>query len=72
MSGPQASNKDYLQDVACDWVTSKSPLDTPVSASRDGIRKVSAGHTKHEWTSYSAIDSIFKFMEEKYEQRTNK
>ncbi|KAH8361915.1 UPF0528 protein CG10038 isoform X1 [Drosophila serrata] len=72
MSGPQASNKDYLQSVACDWVTSKAPLDTPVSASKDGIRKVSAGHTKHEWTSYSAIDSIFKFMEEKYEQRTNK
>ncbi|KAH8346867.1 hypothetical protein KR059_001485 [Drosophila kikkawai] len=71
-ASPQASNKDYLQSVACDWVTSKAPLDTLVSASKDDIRKVSAGHTKHEWTSYSAIDSIFKFMEEKYELRMNK
>ncbi|XP_017040989.1 LOW QUALITY PROTEIN: FAM172 family protein homolog CG10038 [Drosophila ficusphila] len=72
MGSPQAKNKDYLCDVTCDWVASNSPLDTPVSQSKNGIRKISAGHTKHEWTSYSAIDSVFKFIEEKYEQRSNK
>ncbi|XP_036674087.3 FAM172 family protein homolog CG10038 [Drosophila suzukii] len=72
MGSPQAKNRDYLSEVACDWVASSSPLDTPVSQSNKSIRKVSAGHTKHEWTSYSAIDSVFQFIEEKYEQRMNK
>ncbi|KAH8418108.1 hypothetical protein KR009_003471 [Drosophila setifemur] len=71
MGGSQTNNKDYMSRVACDWIVSRTPLDTPVSASKESIRRVSAGHTKHEWTSYSAIDSIFKFIEEKYEQRTN-
>ncbi|XP_016959862.2 FAM172 family protein homolog CG10038 [Drosophila biarmipes] len=72
MGSPQAKNRDYLCEVSCDWVASSSPLDTPVSESKKSIRKVSAGHTKHEWTSHSAIDPVFKFIEEKYEQRTNK
>ncbi|XP_037732607.1 FAM172 family protein homolog CG10038 [Drosophila subpulchrella] len=72
MGCPQAENGDYLSKVACDWVASSLPLDTPVAQSNKSIRKVSAGHTKHEWTSNSAIDSVFQFIEEKYEQRTNK
>lgn len=27
----------------------------------------SAGHTKHEWTSWACIDALFPFIEEKYE-----
>ncbi|XP_043654946.1 FAM172 family protein homolog CG10038 isoform X1 [Drosophila teissieri] len=72
MASPQAKDREYLSDVACDWVASNTPLDTPVSQSKSSIRRISAGHTKHEWTSYSAIDSVFKFIEEKYEQRVNK
>ncbi|XP_016977017.1 FAM172 family protein homolog CG10038 isoform X1 [Drosophila rhopaloa] len=72
MGSPQSKYRDYLCNVTCDWVASNTPLDTPISQSKNSIRRVSAGHTKHEWTSYSAIDSIFKFIEEKYEQRTNK
>lgn len=26
------------------------------------------GHTKHEWTSYSAFESVFKYLEEKYDE----
>lgn len=26
------------------------------------------GHTKHEWTSYSAMESVFKYLEQKYEE----
>nr|XP_017000346.2 FAM172 family protein homolog CG10038 [Drosophila takahashii] len=72
MGSPKAKTRDYLCEVTCDWVASDTPLDTPVSQSKNSIRKVSAGHTKHEWTSYSAIDSVFKFIEEKYEQRANR
>lgn len=25
------------------------------------------GHSKHEWTSYSAFESVFKYLEQKYE-----
>ncbi|XP_017143128.1 FAM172 family protein homolog CG10038 isoform X1 [Drosophila miranda] len=70
IGSPASDCENYLQEVTCDWVTSNSPLDTPISSTRDKIRRVSAGHTKHEWTSYSAMDSVFKFFEEKYEQRT--
>ncbi|KAH8268435.1 hypothetical protein KR026_007103 [Drosophila bipectinata] len=70
--GTIESNKEYISEVACDWVTSKTPLGTPVLTTKGSIRKVSAGHTKHEWTSYTAIDSIFKYMEKKYEKRSNK
>lgn len=28
----------------------------------------SAGHTKHEWTSWACIDALFPFIEEKYEE----
>ncbi|KAH8306448.1 hypothetical protein KR018_011557 [Drosophila ironensis] len=72
MGSVQDGNREYMSEVACDWVSSRNPLDTPISASKGSIRKVSAGHTKHEWTSYSAIDSVFKFLEEKYQQRSNK
>lgn len=64
------NNKEYISEVACDWVTSKTPLGTAVLTTKGSIRKISAGHTKHEWTSYSAIDSIFKYIEKKYEKRS--
>jgi len=28
-----------------------------------------AGHPKHEWTSYSSFESVFKFFEEQYQRR---
>jgi hypothetical protein len=56
---------DLLKAIACNWVSSSQPLDTKLGGS--GIPKVSAGHPQHEWTSASAIDSVFKFLEEKYE-----
>lgn len=36
--------------------------------SRSGdIPCYSAGHTKHEWTSWACIDALFPFIEERYE-----
>jgi len=31
---------------------------------------VVAGHPKHEWTSYSSFESVFKFFDEQYRRRT--
>jgi len=30
-----------------------------------------AGHPKHEWTSYSSFESVFRFFEEKYRRRAS-
>jgi len=30
---------------------------------------VNAGHPKHEWTSHSSFESVFKFFDEKYQRR---
>ncbi|XP_062125039.1 FAM172 family protein homolog CG10038 isoform X2 [Drosophila sulfurigaster albostrigata] len=71
IGSPPASCKQYFIDVACNWASSNEPLDTDLrrEQTRDTFRRVSAGHPEHEWSSYSAMESIFKFFEDKYEQR---
>ncbi|KAJ3440731.1 hypothetical protein M0812_14402 [Anaeramoeba flamelloides] len=54
---------DWLYKHGRNWVTSMSPLDSLVSKMRAGTVCVSAGHTKHEWTSPSARTAIFDFFE---------
>lgn len=56
---------------ARNWVTSSDPLDTELETSRD-IPCYSAGHTKHEWTSWACIEALFKFIETKYKQISEK
>eukprot|EP01155_Anaeramoeba_flamelloides_P049321 Anaeramoba_flamelloidesc41506_g2_i1.p1 GENE.c41506_g2_i1~~c41506_g2_i1.p1 ORF type:complete len:196 (-),score=35.75 c41506_g2_i1:338-886(-) len=54
---------NWLYKHGRNWVTSISPLDTLVYKKREGTVCVSAGHTKHEWTSPSARTAIFDFFE---------
>lgn len=54
-------------DVGVNFVTSSEPLDTVLrKASSDNMEIRSAGHTRHEMTSWSCIEALFKFIEEKY------
>lgn len=63
------SGTDWLKKVARNWVSSKEPLDTNVPTPRRvDIPRVSAGDTRHEMTSWSSIESIFKFLDEKYKE----
>lgn len=32
----------------------------------------SAGHIKHEWTSYACMDALFQFFESQYSKLNNK
>ena len=71
--------QDFFRAHCVDWVASADPLDTPQVPLRaadmmdidmdapepDPIRCVSAGHTRHEYTSGIAIDSVFKFLRAK-------
>lgn len=41
-------------------------MDTPEYDLHGDIKRVSAGHSKHEMTSYACIESLFHFIEEKY------
>lgn len=46
------------------WVSSSETLDTKISGYGSVIPCVSAGHIKHENTSWSAFTSVFKFLGE--------
>lgn len=49
-------------------MTSSKPLNTNLETRSSDIPCYSAGHTKHEWTSWACIDVLFPFLEEKYEE----
>lgn len=56
---------DYMKKTAKNWISSSEPLDTPMKTPEYDIVRVSAGNLKHEMTSYSCIESVFKFIEER-------
>jgi hypothetical protein len=55
---------EWMEENARDWVASKNPLDTPEPSHKDtaGCDCFSSGHSKHEWTSPCAVNSVFKFF----------
>jgi len=53
----------FMKENAVNWVQSDNPLDTVESSF--GCLCLSSGHNKHEYTSSSAINSVFKFLAEK-------
>ncbi|KAL2729238.1 FAM172 family protein CG10038 isoform X1 [Vespula squamosa] len=57
---------NVLITISKNWVCSDKPLDTPVLCPSGDIERVSAGHTVHEMSSSSCIDSLFRFIEDRY------
>lgn len=58
---------NYLQKVACNWVTHDSPVGTPLQITQgEDVPKISAGSTKHEMTAWTSFEPIFKFIQERY------
>eukprot|EP01090_Pellita_catalonica_P007577 TRINITY_DN18168_c0_g1_i1.p1 TRINITY_DN18168_c0_g1~~TRINITY_DN18168_c0_g1_i1.p1 ORF type:complete len:450 (-),score=98.85 TRINITY_DN18168_c0_g1_i1:80-1429(-) len=54
---------EFLKKHAINWVRSDEPLDTKLKAWKGGgCPEISAGHDKHEWTSGTSIESVFKFL----------
>eukprot|EP01119_Soliformovum_irregulare_P009878 TRINITY_DN2378_c1_g1_i2.p1 TRINITY_DN2378_c1_g1~~TRINITY_DN2378_c1_g1_i2.p1 ORF type:complete len:528 (-),score=126.03 TRINITY_DN2378_c1_g1_i2:269-1810(-) len=60
--------RKFLKSHAKNWVMSSEALDTPCHEGGSGCPCVSSGHEKHEHTSYSAIESVFKFLKKKVEE----
>uniref|UniRef100_A0A336LLT8 CSON001860 protein n=1 Tax=Culicoides sonorensis TaxID=179676 RepID=A0A336LLT8_CULSO len=61
----------YLQEISRNWVTSSEPLDTPMKTRTNDVPCFSAGHNKHEYTSWSCIQALFKFFATQYEKHTD-
>jgi len=62
--------QDWFKERSMNWVSSPLPLDTHVdSPNRIDSRRVSAGTKRHVETSWKAFSSVFKFFEEKLDQR---
>jgi pimeloyl-ACP methyl ester carboxylesterase len=53
-------------DIGINFVASSDKLGTEQHNYEGDIKRVSAGHSKHEWTSYSCIEALFEFLQEKY------
>lgn len=65
--------RDAIIKLAQNWIQSDEPLDTPsrLLGSDSGCPCVSAGHPKHEYTSASAIESVFRFLHDRVEGVAN-
>lgn len=59
-----------LVKISCNWVCSRHPLDTPIDTQSGDIKRVSAGVTVHEETSWASMSSIFKFLEARLKATT--
>ena len=52
----------WFEERAVNWVSSKKPVDTPLMKHNRDTERRSAGVDTHELTSWSAFQSIFKFL----------
>lgn len=58
-------------DIGVNFVTSNKPLNTILRSNDGGDMELrSAGHIKHEMTSYSCIESLFEFIKQRYDEET--
>ncbi|XP_055995243.1 cotranscriptional regulator FAM172A homolog isoform X2 [Ostrea edulis] len=61
---------EFYKQRGKNWASCLDELDTPLESQSDFCPTVAAGTEKHEYTSYSSMHSIFKFLSEKYKEMT--
>ena len=59
----QSSIDNLFENRVINWVTIREPLDTVLHNKRGIWETRSAGHIKHEYTSHSAMNAIFKWFD---------
>ena len=57
-----------LSKIGINFVSSHDPLGTPQENYNNDMPRVSAGHPKHEMTSYSCMEALFEFLEKRFEE----
>ncbi len=60
---PSECRKKFLS-MTVNYVASDRPLGESRGNNSDGIKRVSAGHKAHEWTSHSAIGKVFQQIDQ--------
>ena len=55
----------FITKHVVNWVTSSEPLDTVLQYSLNDAKRVSAGTTVHEETSWKAMESVFDYLADK-------
>lgn len=61
---PSTDVEAFVAKVGCNWVTSEEPLGTAVNLEDSCTPTVSAAHTSHPSTTFSARDDVFRFLDE--------
>jgi len=62
------SIRAHMQKVGRNWVASSATLNTPSEYQQSlDVERFSAGHSEHEWTSWSAMNVLFEFFENQYQ-----
>ncbi|XP_060062754.1 cotranscriptional regulator FAM172A homolog [Ylistrum balloti] len=63
----------FYQQRGRNWASAgpQDPLDTPLDSKMDFCPTVSAGTDRHDYTSFSSMKSIFKFIEEQIAESMN-
>jgi hypothetical protein len=56
-----------ISEIGVNFVSSSEPLGTVLNKSRGGMPLISAGTPKHEMTSYSCMENLFDFLNERYQ-----
>lgn len=57
-----------VNEIGVNFVTSDKPVNTILKSYDGNMQLRSAGHHKHEMTSWSCIDSLFEFLNQRYEE----
>jgi hypothetical protein len=57
--------RDFFKSTAKNWKKSQKPLGTVIPSPSEGCPCVSAGDTRHEYTSYAAQSEVFIFFTSK-------
>lgn len=60
-------NDPRLIEIGINFVSSDNPMGTPESDDDNDMPRVSAGHPKHEMTSYACFEALFEFLQKRYE-----
>ncbi|CAG8461273.1 8999_t:CDS:10 [Diversispora eburnea] len=66
-------SKDWFSKMSCNWIKSHKPLAEKMDEATGyyGCFCVSAGHPKHEYTSGTAIKSVFDFLQHRLKKKMN-
>lgn len=64
-----SSNKNNrLSKIGINFVSSDKPLGEEERSYSGDMPRVSAGHQKHEMTSYACMEALFEFVQKRYNE----